>query len=96
MNRDPPGDETEQYWKSIWEKEASHKISAQWFGDLSTDHRDLQEQDLVNIAVAGIQKKSQEQRAGQHHNLKWWANEAAGTHQERLTQGRTPQSQYGT
>ncbi|XP_030645172.1 major histocompatibility complex class I-related gene protein-like [Chanos chanos] len=30
--------ESEQYWRSIWEKEASHNTSAQWLVDLRIDH----------------------------------------------------------
>lgn len=31
---DPPRLETEQYWKGIWEREASHNRDAQWLVDL--------------------------------------------------------------
>eukprot|EP00064_Thunnus_orientalis_P013602 superscaffoldBa00002245_g13641 len=54
---DPPKAETEQYWKSIWEKEASHNINAQWLVDLRADHSNLPEQDLVTITMADIQER---------------------------------------
>ena len=36
----PPRLETEQYWKSIWEKDATHNGNAQWLVDLRADHSD--------------------------------------------------------
>lgn len=60
----PTQDETEQYWKSMWEKEASHNISAQWLVDLRADHRNLLEQDLVNIIMAEIQKSLENKELG--------------------------------
>ena len=54
---DPLRAETEQYWKSIWEKEASHNTRAQWLVDLRADHSNLPEQDPVTITMADIQER---------------------------------------
>ncbi|KAK7877340.1 hypothetical protein WMY93_031944 [Mugilogobius chulae] len=54
---DPPGLETEQYWKSIWEREASHNSDAQWLMDLRKDHSNLPEQNPVTTTVADIQER---------------------------------------
>ncbi|XP_076733794.1 uncharacterized protein LOC143414044 [Maylandia zebra] len=53
----PPRLETEQYWKSIWEKDATHNGNAQWLVDLRADHSDLPEQGPVTITVADIQER---------------------------------------
>jgi len=37
MSIDPPRDETEQYWKSIWEREALQNTNALWLVDVSAD-----------------------------------------------------------
>ena len=55
--RDPPRAETEQYWKSIREKEASHMTNAQWLVDIRADHRNFPEQEPVTITVADIQER---------------------------------------
>ncbi|XP_055361305.1 uncharacterized protein LOC129603548 [Betta splendens] len=54
---DPPRLETEQYWKGIWEREASHNSDAQWLVDLREDHSNLPEQNPVTITVADIQHR---------------------------------------
>nr|XP_049581805.1 uncharacterized protein LOC125972245 [Syngnathus scovelli] len=54
---DPPRLETEQYWKDIWEREASHKKDAQWLVALRKDHSKLPEQNPVTITVADIQRR---------------------------------------
>ncbi|XP_055364306.1 uncharacterized protein LOC129604011 [Betta splendens] len=54
---DPPRLETEQYWKGIWEREASHNSDAQWLVDLREDHSNLPEQNAVTITVADIQQR---------------------------------------
>uniref|UniRef100_A0A669EZW7 Reverse transcriptase domain-containing protein n=1 Tax=Oreochromis niloticus TaxID=8128 RepID=A0A669EZW7_ORENI len=53
----PPRLETEQYWKSIWENDATHNGNAQWLVDLRADHSDLPEQGPVTITVADIQER---------------------------------------
>ncbi|KAL4008504.1 hypothetical protein ACER0C_002356 [Sarotherodon galilaeus] len=53
----PPRLETEQYWKSIWEKDATQNGNAQWLVDLRADHSDLPEQGPVTITVADIQER---------------------------------------
>uniref|UniRef100_A0A3P9C3E3 Potassium channel, subfamily K, member 10a n=1 Tax=Maylandia zebra TaxID=106582 RepID=A0A3P9C3E3_9CICH len=52
----PPRLETEQYWKSIWEKDATHNGNAQWLEDLRADHSDLPEQGphSVEAVNAGV------------------------------------------
>lgn len=56
----PPRAETEQYWKSIWEKETPHNTNAQWLADLKAEHRNLPEQKPVVITTADIQKRVRE------------------------------------
>lgn len=46
--------ETEQHWKSLWEKEASHNTDAKWLEDLTTDHSNLPEQEPVTVTEADI------------------------------------------
>ena len=57
MRTDPTRAETEQYWKSIWEKEASHNTNAQWLVDLKADHSNLPEQDPVTVTMADNQDR---------------------------------------
>ena len=38
---DPPRAESEQYWKSIWEKEVSHNTNTQWLVELQAEHGSL-------------------------------------------------------
>uniref|UniRef100_A0A3B3HW39 Reverse transcriptase domain-containing protein n=1 Tax=Oryzias latipes TaxID=8090 RepID=A0A3B3HW39_ORYLA len=54
---DPPRLETEQYWKSIWEKETAHNSNAQWLVSLREEHSNLPEQNPVTITVADIQER---------------------------------------
>ncbi|XP_032426375.1 uncharacterized protein LOC116724756 [Xiphophorus hellerii] len=55
---DPPRLETEQYWKGIWEREASHNSNAQWLISLREDHNNLlPEQALVTITVTDVQER---------------------------------------
>ncbi|KAK7930440.1 hypothetical protein WMY93_006835 [Mugilogobius chulae] len=54
---DPPRLKSEQYWKSIWEREASHNSDAQWLMDLRKDHSNLPEQNPVTITVTNIQER---------------------------------------
>ncbi len=58
MTADPPRAETEQYWKNIWEKEATQNTSAQWLVD-PVEHSNVPEQDPVTITLADIQKECQ-------------------------------------
>lgn len=46
--------ETEQHWKSLWKKEASHNTNAKWLKDLTTDHSNLPEQEPVTVTEADI------------------------------------------
>ena len=48
---------TEQYWKSIWEREPSHNSNAQWLVDLRTVHNNLPEQEPVTITIADIRQR---------------------------------------
>ena len=57
MAADPPMAETEQYWKAIWRKEATHNTNTQWLVDLQADHSNLRDQDPVVITVVDIQKR---------------------------------------
>lgn len=52
---DPPRAETEDYRKSIWEKQSSHTTDAQWVTDLTADHYIIPEQEPVTIIAADIQ-----------------------------------------
>ena len=54
---DPPRLETEQFWKGIWEREASHNRDAQWLVDLREDHSKQPEQNPVTITVTDIQER---------------------------------------
>ncbi|XP_078020835.1 uncharacterized protein LOC144459905 [Epinephelus lanceolatus] len=54
---DPPWAETEQYWKSIREKEASHNTDAKWLVDLRADHSNLPDQESLTITMADIQER---------------------------------------
>ena len=56
MQTDPPRAET-QYWKSIWEKEASHNTNAQWLVDRRAVHSDLPEQEPVTSTMADHQER---------------------------------------
>ena len=57
MKKNPPRIEMEQYWKSIWEKEASHNTSAPWLVALRADHSNIPEQEPLTITVAEIQER---------------------------------------
>ncbi|XP_016529213.1 uncharacterized protein LOC107836747 [Poecilia formosa] len=67
---DPPRLETEQYWKGIWEREASHNSNAQWLTSLREDHSNLPEQAPVTITVADVQERvSGMKKTEQHQDL---------------------------
>ncbi len=102
---DPPRAETEQYWKNIWEKEASHNTNAQWLEDLRTDHSNLPEQEPtadIQERVAGMKSWTApgpdmihtywlKKLTALHERLAVQMNQLLvdGTHPEWLTQGRT-------
>ena len=56
MRTDPPRAETDQYWKSKWEKEALHNTNAQWLYYLRADQGLPPEQEPVTITMADIQE----------------------------------------
>lgn len=58
---DPQRAETEDYWKSIWEKQSSHTTDAQWVTDLKAAYYILPEQEPVTIKAADIQQQVHEQ-----------------------------------
>lgn len=55
MRTTPPRLEKEQYWKSIWVKDAEHNKKA--LVDLRAEHGNLPEQGPVTITVADIPKR---------------------------------------
>ena len=60
---DPPKAEMEQYWKNIWEKEATHNASAQWLVELQAEHSNLPDQDPGIVITSDIQKSAPSTRA---------------------------------
>lgn len=56
MRTAPPRLETDKYWKSIWEKDATHNSNARWLLDLRADHSNLPEQGPITITVADVQE----------------------------------------
>lgn len=61
MRTDFSRTETEQCWRGIWEKEATHNASVLW---LRAVHGDFTEQESATITVADIEE-CQVRRAGQ-------------------------------
>ena len=65
----PPKAKIEQYWKSIWEKEASHNTNASWLVDLS--HPQQEPATIVvpdikeRISSLNVVQKSESQVTGQ-------------------------------
>ena len=68
MRTDPPRAETEQYWRSIWEKEAvTPMLSGQWIEEPST----LLEQEPVHHYNGRHPRKCQAWGVWQHQALTW-------------------------
>ena len=54
---EPPKQQTEIFWKNIWEKEISHNKNAKWLKDLEDQHQNNQPQEEVHITEQDVQGK---------------------------------------
>ncbi|TWW78234.1 hypothetical protein D4764_11G0003550 [Takifugu flavidus] len=85
-----PRAETEQYRKSIWEKEATYNTTAQWLQDLQTEHSQLPEQDPVVITLADIQTRVSKMKSwtapGPDKILTYWLKKLTALHERRAAQ----------
>ena len=103
MAADPPKAEMEQYWKSVWEKEATHNTNIQLLVDLQTEYSNLPDQDpdikkimskMKSWTAPGpdmIHTYSLKKLTALHECLVTQMNQLlrSGTHPEWLTQGWT-------
>ena len=89
-NADPPKVETEQYWKSIWEKDATHNGDAQWLKDLKAQHCDIPEQMPVTVTAEDIRQRVDQMRSwaapGPDMIHAFWLKKLTALHSRLATQ----------
>ena len=90
VKADPPKVETEQYWKNIWEKDATHNADAQWLKDLKAQHSDIPEQTPVTVTTEDIQHRANRMRSwaapGPDMIHAYWLKKLTALHSRLATQ----------
>ena len=54
---EPAKQETETFWKNIWENQVKHNTNADWLKDLEQDYSQDQVQENIRITEKGPKKK---------------------------------------
>ena len=88
--RDPLKVETEKYWKSIWEKDATHNGDAQWLKDLKAQHCEIPEQTPVTVTAEDIRQRVNQMRSwaapGPDMIHAFWLKKLTALHSRLATQ----------
>ena len=87
---EPPKQETETFWKNIWENQVTHNTNADWLKDLEQDYSQDQEQENIRITEKDLKERVRKMKSwrapGPDMVHGYWLKKLTALHQRLATQ----------